>query len=407
MDMLVVGFWGAFFGTVALMLVGSLAAFARSLQRVALTAALSSLISALFVVAYLGLLPIESPAHESRFLAHVATLSWVVLGLMLLAMLGLLRDPVVAQRVRAGMVGMGAVTLAIGWMLAATHSLALSSVLAFTVGASMLPVCIRSARRGDRLAWVAVTGVSFMLLAVSGLSWIALDREGAPWQVHALSAMAGMAYLATMATALWARYSYLIELREVLIHGPSYDPITRMRSHAETGQMVGLAFFRQHEDGTQPVGVITIAIGNLYMLEKLHGRPALNHALFVCAGRLRRCVPGDVEMGRLGEDGFLLLLRSANDMQRMVRLGRLVAERLSRPVKLSISGAPADLEEGQAHWVAQVGVGVLATTAQVRPSAAVKMARAMSRTAWSYASRVAWHDQASGEIAELPAADAA
>jgi len=50
---------------------------------------------------------------------------------------------------------------------------------------------------------------------------------------------------------------------------------------------------------------------------------------------------------------------------------------------------------------------VLATTAQVRPSAAVKMARAMARTAWSYASRVAWHDQASGEIAELPAADAA
>jgi GGDEF domain-containing protein len=407
MDMLVAGFWGAFFGTVALMLAGSLAAFARSLQRVALTAALSSLVSALFVVAYLGLLPIENPAHQSRFLAHVATFTSVVLGLMLLAMLGLLRDPVVAQRVRAGMVVVGALVLAFGWTLDAPESLALSSMLAFIVGAVMLVICIRSARRGDRLAWVAVTGVSFMLVAVSGLSWIALDREGAPWQVHALSALSGMAYLSTMATALWIRYSYLIELREVMIHGPSYDPITRMRSHTETGQMVGLAFFRQHEDATHPVGVIGIAIGNLYMLEKMHGRPALNHALFVCASRLRRCMPGDVEMGRLGEDGFLLLLRDAADMQRVVHLGRLVAERLSRPAKLSTSGAPADLEAGQAHWVAQVGVGVLATTAQVRPSAAVKMARAMARTAWSYASRVAWHDQALGEIAELPAADAA
>ena len=84
---------------------------------------------------------------------------------------------------------------------------------------------------------------------------------------------------------------------------------------------------------------------------------------------------------------------------------RLEAQRLSRPVVLSTD--PADVEKGQAPWVAQVGVGLLATTAQVRPSAAVSMARAMSRTAWSYASRVAWHDQASGKIAELPAMDLA
>jgi hypothetical protein len=72
-----------------------------------------------------------------------------------------------------------------------------------------------------------------------------------------------------------------------------------------------------------------------------------------------------------------------------------------------LSTSAADLEAAQARWVAQVGVGLLATTAQVRPSAAVAMARAMSRTAWSYDSRVAWHDQASGQIAELPAQDAA
>ena len=407
MDPLAIGFWGAFFGSVALMLAGSLAAFARSLQRVALTAALSSVVSALFVVAYLGWLPIESHAAEARLLAHVAALSCVILSQMLLAMLGLLRHAPTARKVRGGLVAMGLVVLAVGWMLDAVQSLALSSVMAFTVGAMMLVICVRSAQRGDRLAWVAVSGVSCMLVAVSGLSWIALNRDGVSWVVHAASATAGVAYLATMATVLWIRYSYLIELREVVAHGPSYDPITRMRSHAETGQMVGLAFFRQHEDAERAVGVIVISIGNLYTLENLHGRAALNHALFVCASRLRRCVPADVEMGRLGEDGFLLLVRGAADMQRLVQVGQLVAERLSRPVKLSLSASPADLEEGQAHWVAQVGVGVLATTAQVRPSAAVSMARAMSRTAWSYASHVAWHDQASGQIAEVPAAEVA
>ena len=89
-------------------------------------------------------------------------------------------------------------------------------------------------------------------------------------------------------------------------------------------------------------------------------------------------------------------------MQRLLQLGRLVADRLSRPVVLSESAAPADLEVGRAEWSAQVGVGVLATTAQVRPSAAVAMSRAMSRTAWTYSTRVAWHDQASGQFAEVP-----
>jgi GGDEF domain-containing protein len=407
MDALAIGFWGAFFGSVALMLAGSLAAFARSLQRVALTAALSSLVSALFVVAYLGWLPIANPASEARLLAHVAVVSCVILSQMLLAMLGLLRDVATARKVRGGLLSLGAVVLGVGWLLGAEQSLALSSVMAFAVAVAMLLTCVRSARRGDRLAWVAVSGVSCMLVAVTGLSWIALNRDGVTWPVHAVSATAGMAYLATMATALWIRYSYLIELREVVAHGPSYDPITRMRSHAETGQMVGLAFFRQHEDVSRPVGVIVISIGNLYTLENLHSRAALNHALFVCASRLRRCVPADVEMGRLGDDGFLLLARGSADMHRLVQLGRMVAERLSRPVKLSTSPSAVDLEEGRAHWAAQVGVGILATTAQVRPSAAVSMARAMSRTAWSYASHVAWHDQASGQIAEVPVGEAA
>ena len=51
------------------------------------------------------------------------------------------------------------------------------------------------------------------------------------------------------------------------------------------------------------------AAANLYALEQLHGRAAFNHALFVCAGRLRRVVPQNVEMGRLGEDGFLPFIR--------------------------------------------------------------------------------------------------
>ena len=273
-------------------------------------------------------------------------------------------------------------------------------------GALALAACVRSARRGDRLAWLAVYGVSFMLLALAGLSWIALDREGVPWYVHAASSVAAVCYLTSMALSLWARYSYLIELREVMAHGPSYDPVTRMRSHAETGQLVGDLFRHTDNGESRPVGVIAISIANLYALEQLHGRGAVNHALFICAGRLRRSVPADVEMGRLGEDGFLLLTRNSQDPVRLVEIARMVARRLRSPVSLSTASDPSAPEAGRATWAAEVGVGVLAAaTPQMRPSAAVNMARDMSRAAWSFGSRIAWFDRDSRSIAELPLTD--
>ncbi|MBA2673979.1 hypothetical protein [Ramlibacter sp.] len=91
------------------------------------------------------------------------------------------------------------------------------------------------------------------------------------------------------------------------------------------------------------------------------------------------------------------------DLQRLVHLARQVHERLVRPVSLSTSRKVADLDTGGTAWVAEAGVGVLAASTRVRPSQAVATARDMARTAWTYPSRLAWYDQAAGEIAELPA----
>ena len=404
MDSIAIGFWGAFFGAAALMLVASLAAFVRSLRRVALMAALSSAISALFVVAYLGWLPVGGADAQARLLAHVAVVSAVGLGLMLLSMLGWLRRREVGGPATVVLVALGAIVLVLGWALEAVQALALSSAMAFGVGAAMWLITLRSARRGDRLAWTAVLGVSFMLVAVSGLSWIALDRDVA-WPVHAVSAVAGIAYLAVMARALWARYSYLLELSQVLALGPAWDPITRMRSHSETGNLLGDVFFRR-EGEKRPVGIIVVSIANLYALENLHGRAAFNHALFLCASRLRRVVPTNVEMGRLADDGFLLLVRDAEDPQRLVQLARLVRERLMRPVALSTGEDPSQLDQSQTEWQPEVGIGVLPVPPEARPAQAVATVRALSRTAWTYASRMAWYDTLSSQITELPLADA-
>jgi GGDEF domain-containing protein len=398
MDKIAAGFWGAFFCTATLMLVISLAAFVRSHRRVALMAALTSVVSAAFVVAYLGWLPMQG-ALESRVLAHVAIATAVSLALMLSSTLGMLRYRAVGVRVIGALVGAGVVVIVAGWALEPAEALALSSLTAFAVGTAMLVVAVGGAWRGDRGGWTFVAGLFFMLVAIAGLSWIALNRTQA-WPVHAISAVAGCAYLSVVAAVLWARYSYLLELSEVMAHGPNYDPVTRMRSHSETGLLVGDVFFRRNAE-PRPIGVVAICIANLYALENLHGRAAFNHALFVSAGRLRRCVPANVEMGRLSEDGFLLLVRHTADEQRLGQLARLIRDRLTRPITLSTSREPAGLETSGTTWVAEVGIGVLGTTTQARPTQVVGTARAMARTAWSYDSRLAWFDKRADRIAEL------
>ncbi|MGE4241453.1 diguanylate cyclase domain-containing protein [Ramlibacter sp.] len=404
MDPVAIGFWGAFFGTAGLMLAASLAAFARSLRRVALMAALSSLVSALFVVAYLGFVPVGDERAQARLLGHVSVVCAVVLALMLLSMLGWLRQRQAARRAVATLLGAGIAVTAAGWALDPEDHLLLGSLAAMAMGGVMLALSVRSAMRGDRLGWAAVSGVSLMLVAVGGLTWIALDRDVA-WPVHAASALAGTGYLAVMAVTMWSRYSYLLELTQVMAQGPAYDPVTRMRSHTETSQMIGQAFFHRDRDREQrAMGMLVVSIANLYALENLHGRAAFNHALFVCASRLRRCVPTDVEMGRLGDDGFLLLVPGNHEGDRLAQLARQLRQRLMRPVVLATGKAAADPEHGRTDWLAEVGIGVLSAGPRSRPAQAVAVVRAMSRTAWSYGSRMAWYDYEGAKIAELPLA---
>ena len=71
--------------------------------------------------------------------------------------------------------------------------------------------------------------------------------------------------------------------------------------------MVG-AVFKSFRDKPQPLGIVTLTIANLYTLEQLYGTHAVNHALFMRAARLSRAVPGHVEMGRLGIEGFVLVM---------------------------------------------------------------------------------------------------
>ena len=406
MHVLAVGFWGAFFGTVALMLAGGLVAYAQSHRSVALAAGMTGVLSAVFVASYLRLLPVADPAREARIMAAAAIASASLLRLMLLVDLRLLRERRSRRRILAAAAAIGGGGVAATWFVGPLDALVIGTTITLALSADVLARALRSALQGDRQAWLAVFALVCMLIAIAGLSWIAFAGVGLAWPVHAASAVAAMCYLCGIGAMVWSRYSYLLELREVMAQGPRYDPITRMPSNAAIVQMVAQALERQqHQASPRPVVLVAVSVGNFYALENLHGRAALNHALFVCASRLRRCVPADVAMGRLFEDSFLLVSRNARDLDGLVRLGRTVAARLAQPVTLRTSGGDDGTQEGQAQWAAQVGVGLLATTGGAKPAAALATVRDMSRTAWTFASRVAWYDQACERIAEVPAVD--
>lgn len=402
MNTLATGLWGCFFGVAAVMLIGAVIAYARALRRIAVRAAVSALVSAFFVVAFLGGLPIANPDVLARVLAHISVVAAVCLAYLLFAMLGLFKSPESHRRAVVGFAGIALLVGGGGWLLSPLQSLAFAISLAIALCLAALVTCIVAAMRGDQLAKSATLGVVFLMTVLASMSWIALDRQGVPAIMHVVSAASAALYLGLMAWVMWARYEYLLELHKVTAYGPSYDPVTRMRSEAETGHMVG-AVFNSFRDEPSPLGIIVMSIANFHMLDKLHGQAAVNVALFVCAGRLRRCVPAQVDMGRLGPDGFVLVMRNCSDSGRLIELARLVAAHLAKPLSLNTTGDASRRETRNTVWIAEIGMGVLkVSNPAVRGSSAIAMGRGMSRTAMSYASRIAWYDYASGEMTELP-----
>lgn len=91
-----------------------------------------------------------------------------------------------------------------------------------------------------------------------------------------------------------------------------------------------------------------------------------------------------------------------------MRLAHRVCARLSKSVALNTSLDAARRENEQTRWKAEIGVGVLLVSdPAAKASNVLATCRGMSRVATTYASRVAWFDQASGEAVEMPALESA
>ena len=396
--------WGCFFGASLLVLAGAAFAFSRSMYRIGINASLATIGPVFVVGTIFGVPPIPDRNYLLRFLAHITVVVGCLLVYQLLIILGALATTATRKRVKLFFAAVCVIALGASWFLRAEDALRWCGGVAFLMSVYAWGVSVRNALRGDNLAWVAVIAVASVITSYVGLSFGVLNPDQWTWPIQALSAGAATGYMLTLALINWQRYAYMLELRKVMVYGPAYDPVTRLRSHEKTMQMAGQTF-EQHLRANEPLGVIVLTIANLYALEKLHGTAAVNSALFLTALRLKRALPSRVEVGRSSSDGFLLIMRNCSDTGRLIMLAHELNQRLHRSVKLTTNPEMEQLETANTVWQAQIGIGALhVKTPGTGCLAAITMGRNMARTAISYASRVAWFDHGSGEIVELPGA---
>jgi GGDEF domain-containing protein len=390
MDSLAAAFWGGFFTVAAFMLVAAVAAAAAGLRRVAAVGATYSLLPALFVCSYIGLIPLGDQSTRARFLAHLAVVGGVGLTSQLLLVLRGYRKPASDQKLQLILVLSGGAVLVLSWFLPLEPGVWLAHAYAFAQGLWLIALALQKALRGNRVAWISVAGVSLALVSLGTLAWIATRADVVPVAVHALAAVSSMAYVAIMGWAMWSRYSHALELRQVLAQGPSFDPVTRLPSHAHTGKLVG-SFLRT--GSTQPLGVVAVSLSNLGALESLHGRAAYNHALYVCAERLRRSAPMGAQLGRLGDDGFLVLLRT-QDPELLRHVAQKIRRTLTQPIHVGADPGSPEAPAVPTEWVADAGIGMTLRQDSGTAGSAVASARAMSRAAFASPSRIVFAEAA-------------
>jgi GGDEF domain-containing protein len=397
MDSLAAAFWGGFYTVTAFMLAAAAGAAAKGLRKVAAVGATYSLVPALFVCSYLGLLPLGGQHTQARFLAHLTVLGSMVLTFQLLLVLRGYRQRSTDQKLRMGLLLSGFSLLLVTWLLPPTWGLWLANGYGFATGSWLIAVAARKALRGNRIAWISVAGVSLALVSLGSLLWLFTHPGTVAIGVHALAATSSLTYVAIMGLAMWMRFAYALELKQVLAQGPSFDPVTRLPSHAHAGRLVG-SFLRTGP--AQPLGVIAVSLANLSSLENLHGRAAYNHALYVSAGRLRRSAPMGAQLGRLGDDGFLVLMRT-DDPGLLKHVASKVRRSLTQPIHV---GGDLDAQDAQAvpsEWVADAGIGITMRKEQDAAGSAVATARAMSRAAFASPNRIVYSEGREAPVQEV------
>ena len=403
MDKLAIGLWGCFYGGSLLVLCGAVFAWSRSMRRIGLNASLSALGPAFVVTVFLGGLPITERGDLLRLLAYLTTLVGALLVYQLLNVLGEMESLPSRRRAKTVLFLVGTGITSMGWLYSPVNAMLICASVALVMAIYGLGLSIQKALHGYRLVGLAMLAVLAVAACYTGLSVGILYPEKWSRSLQIASASAAVVYVLALAAINSLRYAYLLERKKIMEYGPAYDPITRLRSRSETGQMAR-DIFDKLPHNTQPLGVIVLTVANLYTLEQLHGTAAMNSALFLLAGRVKRALPLRTEIGRLGFDGFLLIMRNCTDSGRLVDLAHDLNRRLHKSAILQTNPAARQLESAHTVWTAQIGIGVLhVKNLETSSFDAITMGRNMSRTAISYASKVAWFDHASGEITELPA----
>ena len=395
-------FWGGFFGVASVLAIAAVLTFVFTRIRASIEFAFSAVLSVAYVVVQLGWLRGgEQVTSDDRLQALVALASAALLGLLLSRLLRVERRERALQYAAYSIVGLGCVALAVSLVLTPQDALWLAAGSVGLCGLLGVGVCLQALWYGDRLALIIGVAALFMTVAGVGLACLAAVHGTAPASFHAISAASASSYLTMLAWASWMRYRYKLELRMAMRNSQTYDPLTRMSNAKGTAMALHAALQNSLRNG-QPIGVISVMIANLPALQGLHGPEFVNHALFVLASRVKTACGSRDRLGRLGDEGFLIVIGHLGSLERFHKRGARLAEELRRPVGLHTWGQGMGKVRG-IEWQAEVGLGMqVVAPGEVDTAKVLSMSRSLATSALSFEDRVASFDESAWSIVESP-----
>ena len=396
MNVLEVAIWSAAAGAMMLVVLFSLADFARMRTVGAAQGVIYNTVTLLFVTFMSGLPRLMWPGLDPKVM-HVAQ---VVLGPLCVCFGDLWVRGWLSARHRdrlmdGCLLGAGTLLPVAGLACVAlpqTQQLPAAAGLVLVNTGIVIWMCARAWLLGDSLALGMAIGSLFMLPAVGGLYAVALGLPGlhAGWQ--AAIALASVLCITVVGVTLWKRNQHA---RRTHGHEPlssEFDPVTRLPG--------GLAFVRAlvraqaRRRRTQRDGAVVSVI--LFEPDRIlaqAGTTGLHEAYQHIAQRLQRQVGVVNPVGRYWDRCFMALAETVHSPAALRTLGLRVATSLRRPV--TVTGANG---EG-VHLRLDVGVGVVHLNRDLEEVEDVlHEAQRLAEAARAMPSRAAARDPASGDM---------
>ncbi len=349
-----IALWSASLGIFAVCLVAGLVNSALTRTVAGLQSSFFIGIAGLFVAVGSGLfstfIPVSQAALQVLNLATGALTGCVgALGLRLF-----LRSHSNDPFVQRTLVAVAAVCAACGLLVFWPQYYQALEIVAVTVSACAFIsfwLALRSALRGDRMAWPMAVACVAMVMATMGLYAMMLKAIDNNLPLQAVAAVAAAAYLAGCVVAVWRRNSEFVRMRRALSMHREKDLLTQLWTGAALIRRVEQTIGRARRN-RQETAIVCVEIFNANQLRLEMGTNAIEQVIYSIAARVRQSAGSSKEVGRYADNSFVIIVENVKRPSLLRAIGLRLSAAVRAPYMLNpYSSSPREFR-------ADVGIGV-------------------------------------------------